>query len=113
MEETELMYGIVVDKHMSHPQMPKQIEDAKFAIWTCPFEPPKPKKKHIRLTLIRKRNSGLYVNKSRNILMKWFNNARLVCCKRKHLVPLKTGCSIMSIVQIQRLEQYSFAVVTR
>ncbi|KAF4378710.1 hypothetical protein F8388_006161 [Cannabis sativa] len=31
---------------MSHPQMPKQIEDAKIAILTCPFEPPKPKTKH-------------------------------------------------------------------
>ncbi|KAL8532659.1 hypothetical protein ACS0TY_009026 [Phlomoides rotata] len=32
---------------MSHPQMPKQIEDAKIAILTCPFEPPKPKTKHM------------------------------------------------------------------
>ncbi|KAF9673387.1 hypothetical protein SADUNF_Sadunf10G0018800 [Salix dunnii] len=46
LEDTELIYGIVVDKEMSHPQMPKQIEDAKIAILTCPFEPPKPKTKH-------------------------------------------------------------------
>ncbi|KAL0336045.1 UNVERIFIED_CONTAM: T-complex protein 1 subunit epsilon [Sesamum radiatum] len=46
LEDTELIYGIVVDKDMSHPQMPKQIEDAKIAILTCPFEPPKPKTKH-------------------------------------------------------------------
>merc|ERR1712012_795832 len=31
---------------MSHPQMPKNIKDAKLAILTCPFEPPKPKTKH-------------------------------------------------------------------
>ncbi|PWA77645.1 hypothetical protein CTI12_AA223950 [Artemisia annua] len=31
---------------MSHPQMPKQIQDANIAILTCPFEPPKPKTKH-------------------------------------------------------------------
>lgn len=46
LEDTELVYGIIVDKDMSHPQMPKQIEDAKIAILTCPFEPPKPKTKH-------------------------------------------------------------------
>ncbi|KAF5940017.1 hypothetical protein HYC85_021184 [Camellia sinensis] len=46
LEDTELIYGILVDKDMSHPQMPKQIEDAKIAILTCPFEPPKPKTKH-------------------------------------------------------------------
>lgn len=46
LEDTELVYGIVVDKDMSHPQMPKEIKDAKIAILTCPFEPPKPKTKH-------------------------------------------------------------------
>ncbi|MBA0581042.1 hypothetical protein Gorai_023234, partial [Gossypium raimondii] len=34
LEDTELIYGITVDKDMSHPQMPKQIEDAKIAILT-------------------------------------------------------------------------------
>eukprot|EP01006_Ploeotia_vitrea_P055038 TRINITY_DN67951_c1_g2_i1.p1 TRINITY_DN67951_c1_g2~~TRINITY_DN67951_c1_g2_i1.p1 ORF type:complete len:537 (+),score=33.56 TRINITY_DN67951_c1_g2_i1:55-1665(+) len=46
LEETELIRGIVVDKEMSHPQMPKEINDAKICILTCPFEPPKPKTKH-------------------------------------------------------------------
>ncbi|KAL6911572.1 hypothetical protein ACP4OV_000377 [Aristida adscensionis] len=46
LEDTELIYGIVVDKDMRHPQMPKRIEDAKIAILTCPFEPLKPKTKH-------------------------------------------------------------------
>ncbi|CAM6125497.1 unnamed protein product [Calypogeia fissa] len=46
LEDTELVHGIVVDKDMSHPQMPKKIVDAKIAILTCPFEPPKPKTKH-------------------------------------------------------------------
>lgn len=31
---------------MSHSQMPKELKDAKIAILTCPFEPPKPKTKH-------------------------------------------------------------------
>lgn len=31
---------------MSHLQMPREIRDAKLAILTCPFEPPKPKTKH-------------------------------------------------------------------
>merc|ERR1711998_634720 len=46
LEETELIKGIVVDKDISHPQMPKEIRDAKMCILTCPFEPPKPKTKH-------------------------------------------------------------------
>ena len=46
LEETELIHGIVIDKEMSHPQMPKEISDAKICILTCPFEPPKPKTKH-------------------------------------------------------------------
>lgn len=46
LEETELIKGIVIDKEFSHPQMPKEIKDAKMCILTCPFEPPKPKTKH-------------------------------------------------------------------
>lgn len=40
------MKGVVIDKTMSHPQMPKELHDVKLAILTCPFEPPKPKTKH-------------------------------------------------------------------
>lgn len=40
------MNGIVLDKDVSHPQMPKVVENAKICILTCPFEPPKPKTKH-------------------------------------------------------------------
>lgn len=46
LEETELIKGIVIDKEFSHPQMTKEIIDAKMCILTCPFEPPKPKTKH-------------------------------------------------------------------
>lgn len=46
LEHTCLVKGIVLDKEISHPQMPKIIKDAKIAILTCPFEPPKPKTKH-------------------------------------------------------------------
>jgi len=46
LEDTCLIQGIVVDKDFSHPQMPKSVKDAKMAILTCPFEPPKPKTKH-------------------------------------------------------------------
>merc|ERR1719181_818614 len=31
---------------MAHPQMAKDIVDAKLCVLTCPFEPPKPKTKH-------------------------------------------------------------------
>jgi T-complex protein 1 subunit epsilon len=46
LEDTELVNGIVIDKEISHPQMAKEIKDAKICILTCPFEPPKPKTKH-------------------------------------------------------------------
>lgn len=45
-EDTQLIEGILIDKEFSHPQMPKQVTDAKIAILTCPFEAPKPKTKH-------------------------------------------------------------------
>uniref|UniRef100_A0A0R3S5E1 T-complex protein 1 subunit epsilon n=1 Tax=Elaeophora elaphi TaxID=1147741 RepID=A0A0R3S5E1_9BILA len=46
LEDTCLVKGVVIDKTMSHPQMPKELTDVKIAILTCPFEPPKPKTKH-------------------------------------------------------------------
>ncbi|XP_044748500.1 T-complex protein 1 subunit epsilon [Coccinella septempunctata] len=46
LEDTILVKGVVIDKTMSHPQMPKELKDVKLAILTCPFEPPKPKTKH-------------------------------------------------------------------
>ena len=46
LEDTVLVKGVVVDKDFSHPQMPNEVRDAKLAILTCAFEPPKPKTKH-------------------------------------------------------------------
>ncbi|KRT83175.1 hypothetical protein AMK59_4264 [Oryctes borbonicus] len=46
LEDTILVEGVVIDKTISHPQMPKELKDVKIAILTCPFEPPKPKTKH-------------------------------------------------------------------
>ena len=46
LEDTTLVKGVIVDKDMSHPQMPREVKNAKIAILTCPFEPPKPKTKH-------------------------------------------------------------------
>jgi T-complex protein 1 subunit epsilon len=46
LDDTMLVKGVIVDKDMSHPQMPKDIKNAKMAILTCAFEPPKPKTKH-------------------------------------------------------------------
>ncbi|KAI9226416.1 MAG: chaperonin Cpn60/TCP-1 family [Piptocephalis tieghemiana] len=44
--DTRLVKGVVIDKDFSHPQMPREVDDARIAILTCPFEPPKPKTKH-------------------------------------------------------------------
>ncbi|EOD33740.1 hypothetical protein EMIHUDRAFT_418001 [Emiliania huxleyi CCMP1516] len=46
LEDTTLVRGIVIDKDMAHPQMPKDLKDVKLCVLTCPFEPPKPKTKH-------------------------------------------------------------------
>ncbi|VDP18139.1 unnamed protein product [Soboliphyme baturini] len=46
LEDTVLVKGVIIDKDFSHSQMPKEIRNAKIAIFTCPFEPPKPKTKH-------------------------------------------------------------------
>ncbi|KAF8635177.1 hypothetical protein AX15_000509 [Amanita polypyramis BW_CC] len=44
--DTKLIKGVLVDKDFSHPQMPSEVRDARLAILTCPFEPPRPKTKH-------------------------------------------------------------------
>lgn len=46
LEDSLLVKGVLLDKDMSHPQMEKNLKDAKIAILTCPFEPPKPKTTH-------------------------------------------------------------------
>jgi len=46
LEDSMLVKGVLVDKDFSHPQMPKELNDVKIAILTCPFEPPKPKTTH-------------------------------------------------------------------
>lgn len=45
-EDSSFIEGIIIDKDLSHPQMRKELKDAKVCILTCPFEPPKPKTKH-------------------------------------------------------------------
>lgn len=44
--DTTLIKGVLIDKDMSHSQMPSCVRDARLAILTCPFEPPRPKTKH-------------------------------------------------------------------
>lgn len=46
LSDTLLVRGVIIDKDFSHPQMPRVVRDAKLAILTCPFEPPRPKTKH-------------------------------------------------------------------
>ena len=41
-EESILVKGIVLDKEVVHPDMPKRIEDAKIALLDCPLEIEKP-----------------------------------------------------------------------
>ncbi|KAA0187500.1 Chaperonin epsilon subunit [Fasciolopsis buskii] len=46
LEDSVIVKGVIIDKDFSHPQMPRSVKDARLAILTCPFEPPKPKTKH-------------------------------------------------------------------
>ncbi|CAH8486156.1 unnamed protein product [Dicrocoelium dendriticum] len=46
LEDSLIVKGVIIDKDFSHPQMPRAVENARLAILTCPFEPPKPKTKH-------------------------------------------------------------------
>lgn len=43
--DTLLIKGILLDKPFAHAQMQKEHKNAKLALLTCPFEPPKPKTK--------------------------------------------------------------------
>ncbi|ORM40637.1 T-complex protein 1 subunit epsilon [Babesia sp. Xinjiang] len=45
LEDTCLVKGIVLTKEFSHSQMQKTVTDARIAILSCPFEPPKSKTK--------------------------------------------------------------------
>ncbi|KAG0680321.1 T-complex protein 1 subunit epsilon [Pichia californica] len=44
--DSKTINGVCIEKDFSHPQMKKIINNAKIAILSCPFEPPKPKTKH-------------------------------------------------------------------
>lgn len=46
LEQSTLVRGLVLHKDLSHSQMAKETQDARIAVLTCPFEPPKPKTKH-------------------------------------------------------------------
>lgn len=85
LEETTLVSGVVIDKEMSHPQMPKIVEHAKIALLTCPFEPPKPKTKNDIIIDSAEKYKQLYQQEQ-----SYFQNmvdlvkksgATLVCCQ--------------------------------
>lgn len=46
LSQSRLVRGVVIAQEFSHPQMSKEVRDARIAILTCPFELPKPKTKH-------------------------------------------------------------------
>jgi len=85
LEDTCLVDGIVLDKDISHPQMPKEIRDAKIAILTCPFEPPKPKTKHKIDISTTEQYDSLYVQEQeyfRKMVQQCKDaGTTLVCCQ--------------------------------
>ena len=83
--KTELVNGLVIAKEFSHCQMKKCVEDARIAILTCPFEPPKPKTKH-RLAIKDKQAYQELVNKESDYFKKMIDKllevkANIVCCQ--------------------------------
>jgi T-complex protein 1 subunit epsilon len=85
LEETTIVNGLVIDKEISHPQMPKVIEDARMCILTCPFEPPKPKTKHKLEISSKEAYEKLYLNEQkyfRDMVQKVKDSgANLVICQ--------------------------------
>ena len=75
LEDTVLVNGIVLDKDISHPQMAKEIIDAKIAILTCPFEPrnPKPNTRSTSTPRRSTRNSG---RRRRSTSRTWSSSAK-------------------------------------
>lgn len=47
--DTRLIKGLVIKKEFSHPQMNKSMKNARIALLSCPFEPPKLKNKNTLL----------------------------------------------------------------
>lgn len=44
--DTKLVKGLVIKKEFSHPQMSKSMKNARIALLSCPFEPPRLKNKN-------------------------------------------------------------------
>ncbi|PHU29820.1 T-complex protein 1 subunit epsilon [Capsicum chinense] len=86
LENTELIYEIVVDKDMSYPKMPKQIRHANIVILTCSFETPKPKIKH--KWVFGDKANHLLMNRSLSVV-RWVGGVEL------ELIAIATGERIM------------------
>jgi T-complex protein 1 subunit epsilon len=85
MEDTCLVEGIILEKDISHPQMAKKINNAKIAVLTCPFEPPKPKTKHKVDIATTEQYTKLFEQEQayfRNMVQRCKDSgATLVCCQ--------------------------------
>jgi T-complex protein 1 subunit epsilon len=85
LEDTILVHGVVIDKDMSHPQMPREVKDAKIAILTCAFEPPRPKTKHkLDITSVEEYEKlKAYENEKFNLMINQVKDsgANLVICQ--------------------------------
>lgn len=66
--ETKLIKGIVIKKEVSHPQMKKEMKNARIALLSCPFEPPKLKNKNTLLikTVDEYKTLGIYEKETFN-----------------------------------------------
>ena len=101
LEDAKLVNGIIIDKDMSHPQMPKRIENAKIAILTCPFEPPKPKTKH-KVRHGGRRRHMLYVKLSTCFLMPGEDDD---CISGSRVSLLRTQVDIDTVEKFEALRE--------
>jgi T-complex protein 1 subunit epsilon len=83
--DTALVRGVIINKEFSHPQMEKEIRDARIALLSCPFEPPKLKTKH-SLIISKAEDYGQLEEYERNTFLEMIESikksgANLVMCQ--------------------------------
>lgn len=119
LEDSTLISGVLLDKDFSHPQMARSVTDAKIAILTCPFEPPRPKTKHkLDITSVEEyKKLQEYERKKfvEMIDMVKATGANLVCCQwgfddeANHLL-LQSGLQAVRWVGGPEIEASSISV---
>jgi len=123
--DTVLVKGVVIDKDFSHPQMPREVKNAKIAILTCAFEPPKPKTKHkLDITSVEEyKKLQTYEKEKFELMIKQVKDtgANLVICQwgfddeANHLLMQNQLPSVRWVggpeIEVRKKDHWSFVVI--